>query len=79
MKKIALIPAYEPEPVLLQILTELRQANFQIIVIDDGSGDDYNAIFEEAKKYAIVITHPVNHGKGSALKTGLSYLREKFQ
>ena len=79
MKKIALIPAYEPEPVLLQILTELRQANFQIIVIDDGSGDDYNAIFEEAKKYAIVITHPVNHGKGSALKTGLSYLRENFQ
>lgn len=40
MKKIALIPAYEPEHVLLQLLSQVQNAGFEIILIDDGSGAD---------------------------------------
>ena len=38
MTKIALIPAYEPEFFLLTFLPQVREAGFEIILIDDGSG-----------------------------------------
>jgi putative flippase GtrA len=51
------------------------------LIINDGSGAAYNSIFEQCKKYinclnkkCIVLTHGVNCGKGSALKTGFNYI-----
>lgn len=78
MKKIALIPAYEPDEKLIILLQELSKHNFIIVVVDDGSGKNYKNIFEEAKKYANVISYEVNCGKGFALKTGLKMIKENF-
>ncbi len=72
---IALIPAYEPGDKLTQIVAELGDRGFEIVVVDDGSGRDYEQIFEEVSAGAKVLTHPVNLGKGAAIKNGLSYIR----
>jgi putative flippase GtrA len=72
-----LIPSYEPDERLLQLVRQLQQnGSFQIVIVDDGSGDDYRSLFAEARRMGcIVLTHPVNIGKGRALKTGFTYLR----
>ena len=74
-KWIALIPAFEPEPILLQLLAQLRENNFETLVVDDGSGPAYAALFARASEIATVLTHPVNLGKGAAIKTGLSHIQ----
>ncbi|MCR5784470.1 MAG: bifunctional glycosyltransferase family 2/GtrA family protein [Eubacterium sp.] len=78
MRKIALIPAYEPDFSLLNLVYELNDNNFDIIVVDDGSGKKYSPIFNACQSVAAVISYPDNKGKGTALKTGLIYIRENF-
>lgn len=76
-QNIVLIPAYEPGQALIGLLKSLSETGSMIVVVDDGSGEDYSIIFEEAKSVAAVLTHSVNRGKGTALKTGLSYILER--
>lgn len=75
---IALIPAYEPEELMIALLRDLQSAEFHIVVVDDGSGDEYAELFKTAADYAHVLTHTVNQGKGAALKTGLTYIKEHY-
>lgn len=77
MKYIILIPAYEPDEKLIDLLTTIDE-NINIIVVNDGSGKEYNKIFKEAKKYAHIISYEENKGKGYALKQGLSYIKNRF-
>ena len=76
--KIALIPAYEPENKFIDLIKELSTTDFEIIVIDDGSGDNYKDIFDKVSKYAKVISYQINKGKGHALKTGLKYIKDNY-
>ena len=72
--KIAvLIPAYEPDEKLLALAQELQKGDHSCVVVDDGSGDAYAPLFAEVSKYATVLTHPQNMGKGRALKTGIRH------
>ncbi len=74
---IVLIPAYEPDARLLDLIDALRAADpgIGLVVVDDGSGPIYRLLFEEAcQRGAVVLTHEVNRGKGAALKTGFRYL-----
>lgn len=75
---IALIPAYEPERLMLSLLNEVRDTGLKAVVIDDGSGPAYSHIFKRASESAVVLTHPENYGKGHAIKTGLQYIQEHF-
>lgn len=79
MRRIALIPAYEPDEHLLQVLRGLCGADFVRIVIDDGSGTRWHSLFEQVPRDTIVLTHEHNRGKGCALKTGLNYIREHYE
>ncbi|MCR5134653.1 MAG: hypothetical protein K6B12_03365, partial [Clostridiales bacterium] len=46
---VVVIPAYKPDKKLLVLLDQLRIRGFdRIIVVDDGSGQDYQTIFTEA-------------------------------
>lgn len=46
-----LIPAYEPDERLNQLLKILvKKVSDPIVIVDDGSGDDYHAIFKNAEK-----------------------------
>lgn len=76
--RIALIPAFEPESMLLSLIREIREAGWEIIVVNDGSGPAFSDIFKQASKQAVVLTHTKNYGKGRAIKTGLAYMKEHF-
>lgn len=77
MKIAALIPAYQPDEKLITLLKELRaKTDYFILVVNDGSAEGCEPIFESAKEYATVISHEVNRGKGAALKTGIAYILE---
>ena len=78
MVRIALIPSYEPDQHLLQLLQELCEAGFKRIVVDDGSGEAAQALYERVPEGTVVRRHPKNYGKGRALKTGLSYIHAQY-
>ncbi|WP_454149677.1 glycosyltransferase [Microbacterium lacticum] len=70
-----LIPAYEPTSQLPALVAQLRETApaLEILIVDDGSGDGFGDVFAAAEDAgARVITHPVNRGKGAALKTGFA-------
>lgn len=71
-----LIPSYEPDERLLSYVNELKKCKLtHIIIVDDGSGQIYQPIFHTlAIDGCVVLHHPENLGKGSALKTGFSYI-----
>lgn len=75
---IALIPAYKPSEILLELLKELSKSGFYTIVVNDGSGEKYEGIFFECGALATVLHHEKNAGKGSALKTGFEYINAHF-
>lgn len=77
-KLIILIPAYEPTTKLLDLLKKLKKENLTTIIVNDGSNNTYDEIFNEAKKYAYILNHDVNKGKGRALKTGIEYIQKNF-
>ncbi len=74
---IIIIPAYKPDNHLLSTIKSLNEKDFnEIIIVDDGSGDEYKNIFLEVKKNenCTLLTHPVNMGKGAALKTAFKFV-----
>lgn len=78
---VALIPAYKPSPILPEIVIQLMDSGiFQaVICIDDGSGTNYNEIFDKLKQTgACVLRHSVNLGKGAAIRTGLNEFLTKY-
>lgn len=77
-QKVALIPAYEPEPCLLELVRELHQRGMNIVVVDDGSSQEKRKLFQDICAYATVLQHRKNQGKGRALKTGLGYIYTHF-
>ncbi|MDD6478629.1 MAG: bifunctional glycosyltransferase family 2/GtrA family protein [Oscillospiraceae bacterium] len=77
--KIAiLIPAFKPNDYLCHLIATLRDSSFlPTLVVDDGSGEEYNEIFEKAERLGAEVIHfPDNKGKGAALKCGFKYLSE---
>ena len=75
---MVLIPAYEPNERLIKLIHGLKAiCNYNIVIVDDGSGKAYNNIFTRAIDIGcFVLTHKVNKGKGEALKTGFNYIKE---
>ena len=74
---VILIPSLEPDKRLPAYISDLARGGFShIVVVDDGSGEEYQSVFREIEqvKGAVVLHHEVNKGKGAALKTGYSYI-----
>ncbi len=70
------IPAYKPDEKMLTTLDELVKAGFSdILVVNDGSGEAFDNIFEAVKKMpeCTLLVHSENKGKGAALKTAFQY------
>ena len=74
-----IIPAYKPDEKLLLLLRDLRQkTDEEIVLVDDGGGAAFRDIFDRAEAFGVTrLVHPVNRGKGAALKTAYAYLKEK--
>lgn len=78
MEKIVLIPAYKPEEDLTDLVSRLCAKGLSVVVVDDGSGEDYIGIFKSVEKHATVVHCEQNGGKGTAIKRGLSFLRDNI-
>ena len=75
MKVSIVIPCYNEKNTIAKIVEAVRSApveNKEIIVIDDGSNDGTQTLLREKLSGAIdqIIYHPVNRGKGAALRAG---------
>jgi glycosyltransferase involved in cell wall biosynthesis len=71
-KKIYIvIPAYNEERVILEVVKDIQHHGFNnIIVVDDGSSDNTRQKAQEAGNIT-VLRHKINRGKGAATKTGI--------
>jgi glycosyltransferase involved in cell wall biosynthesis len=72
-----LIPAYRPDKTLIGVVEALLGAGVgPIVVVNDGSGPDFEPVFAELRVMAGVhiVRHAINLGKGGALKTGMNYI-----
>lgn len=65
---VAIIPAYNEEKALADVIGKTLEHVDEVIVVDDGSSDKTSEVAIEAG--ARVIKHSVNLGKGEALKSG---------
>ena len=75
---IILIPAYKPDQSLVRFVRALREQDpdTEILIIDDGSGSTYAPIFTELRIDSVTVqAHPVNKGKGAALRTGIDWVK----
>jgi glycosyltransferase involved in cell wall biosynthesis len=69
-KALALIPGYNEEGAIGQVVREAR-AILPVLVVDDGSKDKTAEVAQAAG--AIVLKQVPNQGKGAALRTGFRY------
>lgn len=78
-QRVALVPAYQPDEKMLGTLRQLRDNGFSTVVVNDGSGADYDSVFAQAAELAdAVVAHDGNKGKGIALKTGCGYIAAHY-
>ena len=76
---LILIPAYQPSDSLYVLAEQLVSSGLRLLIVDDGSGPEFESIFEQCKALgATVIVHAANCGKGAALKTGIGYIIDHF-
>ncbi|KUL23329.1 dolichyl-phosphate beta-D-mannosyltransferase [Actinoplanes awajinensis subsp. mycoplanecinus] len=69
---LVLIPAYQPDGRLADLVHELDRHH--VLVVDDGSGPSYDMVFEEARMAGAEVIHlDRNRGKGFALRTGFAH------
>jgi len=77
LRRIAvLIPCWRPDERLIELVESLARFRFQaIVVVNDGSEAEYDAIFErvQAIPSAVVLRHEKNRGTGCAVKTAMQY------
>ena len=79
-----IIPSYEPDERLLSLLNTLNIEKIgPVIIVDDGSGKQYSAVFAQAEAIikpnnGVLLSHEINKGKGQALKTAFHYVLENI-
>ncbi|NLB48290.1 MAG: glycosyltransferase [Erysipelotrichia bacterium] len=78
-KHLAIIPSYKPTETLLDVVKGLQRYDYQLIVVNDGSGPNYEQIFDRLPEEVIYLKYDLNQGKGFALKHGFSYIAEHFK
>jgi glycosyltransferase involved in cell wall biosynthesis len=73
----AIIPAFNEEKHIGDVVRRTRAKLDGVLVVDDGSIDATAA--EARTAGADVMVHPQNRGKGEAIRTGLGYWNERQQ
>lgn len=71
---LAIIPAFNEEKSIANIIQETKKYTNEVLVVDDHSTDNTGKI---ARLHgAIVVCHSGNKGVGAAMKTGIAYARK---
>lgn len=70
MKTVAIIPAYNEERNIADVITSTKNYVDSIVVVDDGSADLTSEVANSSGA-DLVLRHIVNMGKGLAMNTGI--------
>jgi len=70
IKCCVIIPTYDNEKTLAKVILDTLDYTDKIIVVNDGATDSTAQILETFKNGITLVTHPVNKGKGMALRNG---------
>ena len=74
------LPSLDPDEKLYSVIDALTEQGFSdIILVNDGSKPEKTEYFTHAAlawPCVTVLTHPVNRGKGAAMKTAFAYILE---
>lgn len=79
MKLSVVIPVYNEEKTILQVLEQVGKADIgslkkEIVIVDDFSTDSTREILQNLKDNSFkIFFHDRNQGKGAALRTGFKY------
>lgn len=77
---IIVIPAFEPNEKMLQLIKKVQQnSSYRVLIVDDGSSINCEGIFKQASQTGCtVLTHETNQGKGTALKTAFTHIHTHY-
>lgn len=70
-KPLILVPAFNEQATIGEVVGEIKRLGFDVAVIDDGSSDKTAEIAENAG--ATVLKMRINLGVGGALRCGFRY------
>lgn len=71
MNIFVIIPGFNEEKYIGQVLTKVLKITKNVVYVDDGSSDNSVKIAE--KQIAQILALPINLGKGAAMKAGCEY------
>ena len=77
--EVVIIPAYNPDEKLIEIVKRLNREKILTIVVDDGSNAACQPVFDSIMEECIVLHHMENQGKGAAIKNALTHIRDEIQ
>ncbi|PIR13221.1 hypothetical protein COV49_02910 [Candidatus Falkowbacteria bacterium CG11_big_fil_rev_8_21_14_0_20_39_10] len=72
MKIFCIIPAYNEEKTIIEVINKVKPHVNEIVVVDDASVDNTYQIVKELSSL-VILKHLTNRGQGAALQTGNDY------
>ena len=78
---VIIVPSYKPDKeIMMEFIKELKKTYEKIVVVNDGSGDEFDSFFKEIELLDIkVLKHSVNLGKGRAIKTAFNFILNEYK
>jgi len=75
-----IVPVYNERVTVAEVIRRIRAVDVpvdvEVIVVDDGSSDGTDKVLTALGDSTVrVLTHPVNKGKGAAIRTGMASAR----
>ena len=77
---IIVIPSYKPDAKQMpKFIKSLHKKFNNIVIVDDGSGSEYEEVFNSIEnKNITILKHAINMGKGRALKTAFNHIYTNY-
>jgi glycosyltransferase involved in cell wall biosynthesis len=78
-KLSVIVPVFDERNTMVEILRRMRAVelplDLEVVVVDDGSSDGTRDVLQQLADSTVhVVNHPVNKGKGAAIRTGLEHV-----
>lgn len=69
-KIVVIIPIYNESKMIQEVVSDIRKAGYEhIVIVDDGSQDESFAVARALP--VVALRHKINRGKGASIRTGI--------